>query len=110
AQATKVPVLAEPTAGVTEVVEDGKTGFLIPTYDAPGYAGSIETLLRNPDLRRRVTEDAFAAVVRRHTLSAYCGAVQDLLEGPHAGPGAGSERITPGSVSERPAATGSPGQ
>lgn len=34
AQATKVPVLADPTAGIHEVITDGETGFLIPAEDA----------------------------------------------------------------------------
>jgi glycosyltransferase involved in cell wall biosynthesis len=38
AQATRVPVLAAPTAGIPEVVREGETGFLIPAADAEGYA------------------------------------------------------------------------
>jgi glycosyltransferase involved in cell wall biosynthesis len=81
AQATQVPVLAAPTAGIPEVVTDGQTGFLIPAEDVTGYASRMEDLLGNPDLRRRITEGAFAAVTRAHTLDAYCRRVQGLLRG-----------------------------
>ena len=50
AQASRVPVLAAPTAGVPEVIQDGQTGFLIPADDADGYACRIEQLLTAPEL------------------------------------------------------------
>ena len=46
AQATKVPVLAAPTAGIPEIVRDAETGFLIPATDAPGYAHRIRVFAR----------------------------------------------------------------
>ena len=55
AQATKVPVLAAPTAGIPEVITDGETGFLIPAEDAVGYAQRIESLLNCPGIHHRVT-------------------------------------------------------
>src|SRR5207249_10272590 len=70
AQATKVPVLAAPTAGIPEVIADGETGFLIAADDAAGYANRMEELLRYPDLRQRITEKAFANVQRAHTMTA----------------------------------------
>jgi glycosyltransferase involved in cell wall biosynthesis len=81
AQASKVPVLAAPTAGIPEVIADGETGFLISAGDALGYANCIESLLRNPDWRQRVTEAAFAGVLREHTMPAYCKRVHGLLQG-----------------------------
>ena len=59
----KLPVLAAPTAGVPEVVTDGETGFLIQAQDAAGYATRMLDLLNNPELSRRVTEQAFARVI-----------------------------------------------
>jgi glycosyltransferase involved in cell wall biosynthesis len=79
AQASKVAVLAAPTAGIPEVVSDGETGFLIPAADASGYADRIEDLLRRPDLSRRVTEAAFSAVTG-YTMNAYCRRAQGLME------------------------------
>jgi glycosyltransferase involved in cell wall biosynthesis len=91
AQATKVPVLAAPTAGVPEVVRDGETGFLIAADDAAGYAGCIEHLMSHPDLRGKVTEAAYDRVTREHNWSAYCQRVWDLyqeeLHGPTASRG-----------------------
>ena len=80
AQATKVPVLAAPTAGIPEVICDGTTGFLIPAGDAAGYAGQLETLLANPSLADRVAEAAFLHTTREHNWTAYCRHVVELYE------------------------------
>jgi glycosyltransferase involved in cell wall biosynthesis len=80
AQASKVPVLAAPTAGVPEIVADGETGFLIPANDSAGYARRIEDLLRHPDLCQQITETAFAGVLRDYTMPAYCRRVHGLLQ------------------------------
>jgi glycosyltransferase involved in cell wall biosynthesis len=72
AQATKVPVLAAPTAGIPDVVRDGKTGFLIPADDANGYAQRIASLLKNPEAAHRVAEHAYRQVLKEHNWQTYC--------------------------------------
>jgi glycosyltransferase involved in cell wall biosynthesis len=80
AQATKVPVLAAPTAGVPEAVTDGETGFLIAAEDAEGYARRLETLVRETALARDVAERAYATVVREYNWNAYCRRIDALYE------------------------------
>ncbi len=72
AQATKVPVLAAPTAGVPEVVADGKTGFLIPADDAQGYADRIKSLLENAELYERVAAEAHVQTAREMSWESHC--------------------------------------
>lgn len=80
AQAAGVPVLAAPTAGVPEVIEDGSTGFLVAADDAGGYANRLEVLLGNQGLCRRVTESAQRRVVREHGWKTYCDRVVQLYQ------------------------------
>jgi glycosyltransferase involved in cell wall biosynthesis len=80
AQASKVPVLAAPTSGIPEVVQDGKTGFLIAGDDALGYADRLQTLLTQPELSGRVAEAAHAQVVGGYTWAVYCQRIQELYE------------------------------
>jgi glycosyltransferase involved in cell wall biosynthesis len=80
AQATKVPVLAAPTAGIPEVVCDGATGFLIAADDAQGYARRIEELLANPELSNHVAEAAFVRTTRDHNWQEYCRRIMELYE------------------------------
>jgi colanic acid/amylovoran biosynthesis glycosyltransferase len=53
AQAVAKPVVAFDSGGISEVVSDGKTGFLVPECDWQALAERIVVLLRNPELRRR---------------------------------------------------------
>jgi glycosyltransferase involved in cell wall biosynthesis len=71
AQAAKVPVLAAPMGGVTELVTDGETGFLIAFDDPRGYAERIKALLDNPVLSHRVAERAHARTLSELSWEAY---------------------------------------
>jgi glycosyltransferase involved in cell wall biosynthesis len=80
AQATKVPVLAAPTAGVPEVITDGETGRLIDAANAEEYAYRAEELLTTPALYRSIAEKAFDQVTREHSWSTYCERITALYE------------------------------
>jgi glycosyltransferase involved in cell wall biosynthesis len=80
AQATRVPVLAAPTAGIPEVVHDGQTGFLIAADDPDGYAHRIEQLIANPEMSHRIADAAYARVTRDHHWQAYCERVTELYD------------------------------
>ncbi|MDF5713539.1 MAG: glycosyltransferase family 4 protein [Rhizonema sp. NSF051] len=51
AMAAGVPVVATQIAGVSELVEDGKNGYLVPPGDTVSLAESIEKLLSDHKLR-----------------------------------------------------------
>jgi glycosyltransferase involved in cell wall biosynthesis len=76
AQATKVPVIAAPTAGVPEVVIDGETGFLMKAHDVEGYAHCIRRLLGDRMLYTHLTERAYAKIVKEHTWNVYVEQIQ----------------------------------
>lgn len=78
AQATKLPVVAAPTAGIPEIVTDEKTGFLIPAKDFEGYASRVKLLLSNSLLYKKMTERAYIQIVREHTWRTYCGRINEL--------------------------------
>lgn len=46
-----LPVVSTFEGGIPDVVEDGKTGFLVEKGDALALANKIEVLLKNPELR-----------------------------------------------------------
>lgn len=72
AQASKVVVLAAPTAGIPEVVENGHTGFLIEANNPIGYADTIEILLKNNDLENTIVETAYRKIMSNFSLGKYC--------------------------------------
>jgi glycosyltransferase involved in cell wall biosynthesis len=71
AQASGAIVLAAPTAGIPEVIEHGRTGFLIAAQDAAGYAAQIAELLRHPQLGQAVAAAAYRHVCDHHGLKNY---------------------------------------
>jgi glycosyltransferase involved in cell wall biosynthesis len=65
AQSCGLPVVAFDNAGVPEVVQRDRTGFLVPLYDRPGFAAAVQRLLSDEGLRRSMG-DAAARYVRTH--------------------------------------------
>lgn len=54
--ASGVPVLAAAAGGLTEAVQNTRTGLLVPSHNPADWAASLATLLQHPDLRRRLGE------------------------------------------------------
>lgn len=58
AMACGTPVVASDVGGLSFIVRDGETGFLVPEGDEPALADCILSLLRDPQLRDRLAERA----------------------------------------------------
>ncbi len=56
--AAGVSVVATNVGGTPEVVREGETGFLVPPDDDDALCGVLETLLGQPELRRRIGNNA----------------------------------------------------
>jgi glycosyltransferase involved in cell wall biosynthesis len=52
------PVVATTVGGLPEMVDDGKTGYLVPPRDAEGIAEAVIKLLRDPEARRMMGDQA----------------------------------------------------
>jgi glycosyltransferase involved in cell wall biosynthesis len=68
AMAVKRCVVASDVGGLSETVEDGITGFLIPPQDAESMARVILQLLENEELRDRMGKAGRGLVETRYTL------------------------------------------
>lgn len=66
ASACGIPVVVTNVGGLPEVVEDGKTGFIVPPEDPTAIADAVETLVRNPELRRQMGQAGREMVARRY--------------------------------------------
>ena len=74
-----MPVLAAPTAGIPEVIEDGISGLLIRHDDVAGYADGIMRLLEDRELYRRLAQTAMDSCRGRHSWSVYARKVIELF-------------------------------
>ncbi|WP_375248349.1 glycosyltransferase family 4 protein [Sphingomonas sp.] len=58
AMAAGVPVVAARATGAVDLLEEGRTGFLIPPQSVPEYAAAIARLIDDPALRLRMGQAA----------------------------------------------------
>jgi D-inositol-3-phosphate glycosyltransferase len=68
AAACGIPVVAAAVGGLTTIVDDGVTGFLLDERDPADYALAVDELLADP-ARARAMGDAAAAHARNYTWS-----------------------------------------
>jgi glycogen synthase len=86
AMACEAPVVASAVGGILEVVEDGKTGLLVPPAQPAALAQAITRVLGNADLardmgragRRRVEEKFSWASVAERTEQVYADAIAEF--------------------------------
>jgi glycosyltransferase involved in cell wall biosynthesis len=78
AMTAALPIVATRVGGNPEVVEDGKTGLLIPPRDADALTDAITRLLQSPDLRRQFGHAGFERVKNNFSLAATVRRTEDL--------------------------------
>jgi glycosyltransferase involved in cell wall biosynthesis len=75
-----VPVVATNIAGLPELVDDGRTGLLVPPADAGSLGRAMARLVVDPALGRRLADAARATVVPRFGVDRYVASVVALYE------------------------------
>jgi colanic acid/amylovoran biosynthesis glycosyltransferase len=68
AQASGVPVVSTIHAGTPEIVDDGKSAFLVPERDVEGLAAKLVDLWQSPSLRAEMGCAGRAIVEGRHDI------------------------------------------
>ena len=64
AMALEIPVLSTLHSGIPEMVEEGRTGFLVPEKDVDALAKNLEILIKNRELRQRMGRSGRDRVLR----------------------------------------------
>lgn len=80
AGAAGVPVVCTMLPSIPELVEDGKTGFIIPAKDPSAIAVVIEKLYRDPELRKKIGEAGRAVVRQKFDVVANALQLKKLFE------------------------------
>jgi len=84
AMSHRVPVIASAIGGITDIVEDGVSGLLVPPGDGTALAAALERLARAPDLSvslgdagyRRLHERFSWDAITRRWLEVYAAAAR----------------------------------
>lgn len=71
AMAHGLPVVSTTVGGIPQLVEQGKTGFLLEPGDTEGFARAILTLLQDPRKRREMGRAGLARVQEEYTLDRH---------------------------------------
>lgn len=78
AMAAGIPVVATNVGGNPEVVQDGKTGFLVDAADAEALGDAMIRIIESPELARRFGDAAYQRVVTHFSLRSAVRRTQDL--------------------------------
>lgn len=71
-------VLATAVGGTPEMIRHGANGWLVKSRDKEGLARGIITLLRDPELRARLGEQARRDAINRFSLERFMGEINAL--------------------------------
>jgi glycosyltransferase involved in cell wall biosynthesis len=75
AMAARLPCVATDLCGIPEMVEDGRTGYLIPKGDAQALAERLIYLLKNPDLCRDMGQAGYRRYREHFTWPKVCDVI-----------------------------------
>lgn len=70
AMACAVPVIGSDISGINDVVIDGKNGFLVPPRNPEVLAHKIIMVLKDEELRKRLSGEARRSIVEKHDIAA----------------------------------------
>ncbi|HEX7830497.1 MAG TPA: glycosyltransferase family 4 protein [Thermoanaerobaculia bacterium] len=76
AASSGVPAITTDTPGCRDIVANGETGLLVPPRDANALADAVLTLLRDDEVRARMSRAARARVLAHFSLQ---GVIEDTL-------------------------------
>ena len=74
-----VPVLATDIPGTREMIEDGKTGWLVQPQDPPALGKAMIRVLKDPLERLRVSQEALK-MIDRFSIESVASQYQDLYQ------------------------------
>ena len=98
AMASGVPVVAPGIAGIPELVEDGRSGFVVPPADAASFADRIDRLLGDAGLRNQFGREGRSKIEREFSLNGECDRLSRILRAAVAGAAADQPRRAGGAA------------
>jgi glycosyltransferase involved in cell wall biosynthesis len=75
-----IPVVASRVAGIPEVVDDSRTGLLVPPSDPSALGAALTRLIEDPQLRQRIGGDGSLSVLPRFGIDRYVESITSLYD------------------------------
>lgn len=80
AMMAKKPVVAANHGGLTEIVVNNETGFLVEPNNKNDLQEALEKLINNPELRKTFGENGFQRAIENFSIENYVRKIEDILE------------------------------
>lgn len=80
AMASELPVIVPDSGGISEAVDNGKTGWIYPVLETDALAEHMIFMHNNPTRRIQMGKNARNAVLKRFTVIQYVDRLLDLYE------------------------------
>ena len=80
AMAMELPVISTRVGGLTEVVVDGQTGYIVPTDDSDAIAERLRILIRDPQERDRLGRNARQLILTHYNVTVNSRTIVDCLK------------------------------
>tara|TARA_R110001632_G_scaffold101693_1_gene209580 strand:- start:7061 stop:8161 length:1101 start_codon:yes stop_codon:yes gene_type:complete len=74
-----LPVVSTTEGAISEIIEDGETGFLVEKQDVNGLADKIEILIKNEELRNKMSVMSRKKFVNNYTLLEFENRIFKIL-------------------------------
>ena len=58
----KLPVIGTDTGGIPDIIDDGETGLLVPEKDIFQLSSTINNLIKNESLRKKIAIEGYYSV------------------------------------------------
>jgi len=73
------PIVATRVGGIPEVVEEGRTGWLVPAGDPRALAAALRRAAEDPSWRERAGAAGRDLVARRYAIRSRAAAIEDMI-------------------------------
>jgi colanic acid/amylovoran biosynthesis glycosyltransferase len=80
ASAAGLPVISTRHAGIPDIIEDGKSGFLVDEHDVAGMANKMVQILRDQDNAKRMGKIGKDNIQKNFTLERHIQILNDLIQ------------------------------
>jgi glycosyltransferase involved in cell wall biosynthesis len=77
--ASGTAVIATAVGQLTEVIQDGKNGLLVPPGNASALAAALKSLIEDPAMRLQLGEQARKDTVQKYSWDQYVSRLEQLF-------------------------------
>lgn len=74
-----ITCIASDEGGIPSIIDDGKTGFIVPKKDAKAIADKIEYIYNHPEVNKQMGENGYQKFKKSFTLSVFERRLTEIL-------------------------------